>query len=149
MGPRISIEELLSSFVESSNSAISASIQFGKLPASHGGSLAGSLAGTLAALHGGSLAGLHGGSLAGLHGGSFGRPQAPSKPQTNSFGATKTPVRLPTPAEGCGISSVQKSRIVGGKPAKNGAWPWMALLGSELFSTHFIVYTFTTTDNLL
>lgn len=60
--------------------------------------------------------------------------------------------RLLTPEEGCGLSEVQTSRIVGGSPAKNGkqffvhfieklfhasffsnwnlgAWPWIALLG--------------------
>lgn len=32
--------------------------------------------------------------------------------------------RLLTPEEGCGYSKVQNTRIVGGAPAKNGAWPW-------------------------
>lgn len=36
--------------------------------------------------------------------------------------------RLLTPQEGCGYSKVLTKRIVGGGPAKNGAYPWMALL---------------------
>lgn len=38
--------------------------------------------------------------------------------------------RLLTPEEGCGYSKVANTRIVGGAPAKNGAWPWLVLLGS-------------------
>lgn len=33
--------------------------------------------------------------------------------------------RLLTPEQGCGISKVRNTRIVGGAPAKNGAWPWL------------------------
>lgn len=36
--------------------------------------------------------------------------------------------RLLTPEEGCGQSKVTTTRIVGGQPAKNGAWPWLAKL---------------------
>ncbi|KAJ6643474.1 Venom serine protease Bi-VSP [Pseudolycoriella hygida] len=36
---------------------------------------------------------------------------------------------LPTPEEGCGFSKVTHKKIVGGTPAKLGAWPWMALIG--------------------
>lgn len=154
LGPRISLEAILSNIVDSSNSAIvsihigsrpgsQAGLQGGLLAGLHGGSLAGLHIGSLAGLHGGSLAGLHGGSLAGLHGGSNARPkpQTNSMPQPDSLGTSKTPVRLPTPADGCGISPVKKSRIVGGVPAKNGAWPWMALLGGlQLFSI-FIMYS--------
>lgn len=32
--------------------------------------------------------------------------------------------RLLTPEEGCGQSKVTNTRIVGGTPAKKGAWPW-------------------------
>lgn len=37
--------------------------------------------------------------------------------------------RLLGPEEGCGFSPIAHTRIVGGNPAKNGAWPWAALLG--------------------
>lgn len=41
--------------------------------------------------------------------------------------------RLLTPEEGCGYSKVANTRIVGGAPAKVGAWPWLALVGRESF----------------
>lgn len=37
--------------------------------------------------------------------------------------------RLLAPNEGCGVSNVTHNRVVGGVPAKKGAFPWMALLG--------------------
>lgn len=40
--------------------------------------------------------------------------------------------RLLTPEEGCGYSKVSNTRIVGGAPAKVGAWPWIALLGYSI-----------------
>lgn len=38
----------------------------------------------------------------------------PVNSQTSSVGTSKTPVRLPTPIDGCGVSQVRRSRIVGG-----------------------------------
>lgn len=40
--------------------------------------------------------------------------------------------RLLTPEEGCGYSKVSNTRIVGGVPAKVGAWPWLGLLGYRI-----------------
>lgn len=37
--------------------------------------------------------------------------------------------RLLTPEEGCGFSNATHTRVVGGQPAKKGAYPWMALVG--------------------
>lgn len=37
--------------------------------------------------------------------------------------------RLFTPEEGCGFSNETHNRVVGGVPARLGAWPWMALVG--------------------
>lgn len=44
-----------------------------------------------------------------------------------------------TPDTGCGFSNVTQRRIVGGTPAKLGAFPWMALIGytNELDETSF------------
>lgn len=39
--------------------------------------------------------------------------------------------RLLTPEEGCGLTKVKNTRIVGGSIAPIGAFPWMALLGKE------------------
>lgn len=53
-------------------------------------------------------------------------------PGTNDVPKTKDvniQGRLLTPDEGCGITKVKTTRIVGGQTAKVGAFPWMSLLG--------------------
>ncbi|XP_053667369.1 uncharacterized protein LOC128716907 [Anopheles marshallii] len=40
-----------------------------------------------------------------------------------------SPVVLPTPEQGCGVSDVEHNRVVGGVPAALNGWPWMALVG--------------------
>lgn len=40
--------------------------------------------------------------------------------------------RLLTPEEGCGHSPVATTKIVGGAPAKNGQWPFVAMLGKTM-----------------
>lgn len=57
------------------------------------------------------------------------RPPTSSSTSSTQVPNTVSNTSLPTPADGCGISDVHKGKIVGGAPAKNGAWPWMALLG--------------------
>lgn len=49
--------------------------------------------------------------------------------------------RLLTPEEGCGFSKVAHThtRIVGGGPAENGAWPWLALLGFKYFGVGLFI----------
>lgn len=42
---------------------------------------------------------------------------------------SKPAVHLPTPEDGCGLTKVKNTRIVGGSVAPVGAWPWFALLG--------------------
>lgn len=37
--------------------------------------------------------------------------------------------RLLTPEDGCGVSNVTHTRVVGGVDAKLGAWPWIARIG--------------------
>lgn len=54
---------------------------------------------------------------------------SPKSPET--IVRTDIKGRLLTPEEGCGYSKVSNTRIVGGVPAKVGAWPWIALVGSE------------------
>lgn len=39
--------------------------------------------------------------------------------------------RLLTPQEGCGLTKVKNTRIVGGSEAPVGSFPWFALLGRE------------------
>lgn len=142
LGPRISLEDLLfSDYLGGSPAGII--------------SISGSLSDLANGLMGGSLGNFNGGSLGNLQGGSLGgglygpngphgsgripprRPihspsQGPS--QGPPQGMSQRPAHLPTPEDGCGISPVRKSRIVGGVPAKNGAYPWMALLGNTFFS---------------
>ncbi|XP_040158699.1 uncharacterized protein LOC120897712 [Anopheles arabiensis] len=50
--------------------------------------------------------------------------QAPPAPAPSSG-----PVELLTPETGCGYSTVQHNRVVGGVPAELNGWPWMALVG--------------------
>lgn len=51
----------------------------------------------------------------------------------------KEEFKLLTPDTGCGYSNVTHRRIVGGTPAKLGAFPWMALIGysNDLGETSF------------
>lgn len=141
LGPRISLSDLLFNDYLGGSPAGMISIT---------GSLSDLTDGFLGGLQGGSLGNLQGGSLGelfgpGSHGGSgrfpqprppIHNPQRPSQrpsyrpPQGPSQSTSQKPAHLPTPEEGCGISPVRKSRIVGGVPAKNGAYPWMALLGT-------------------
>lgn len=152
LGPRISLQDLLFSDYLGGSPA-------GMITLS--GSLSDLANGLLGSMQSGSLGNLHGGSPGHLHGGSLGggslfgpngphgagrvpparpiqnpsqrpsqRPPQASPPQ----GMSQKAVQLPTPEDGCGISPVRKSRIVGGVPAKNGAYPWMALLGLAFYS---------------
>lgn len=41
-------------------------------------------------------------------------------------------------AEGCGYSKVSTSKIVGGSVAKNGAYPWLALIGMSPYGYFYI-----------
>ena len=50
--------------------------------------------------------------------------QAPPAPAPSSG-----PAELLTPETGCGYSTVQHNRVVGGVPAELNGWPWMALVG--------------------
>ncbi|XP_030560691.1 venom serine protease Bi-VSP [Drosophila novamexicana] len=45
----------------------------------------------------------------------------------------EVPRRLPTVAEGCGATpkAAAFKKVVGGEPAKQGTWPWIALLGYD------------------
>ncbi|EDV95836.1 venom serine protease Bi-VSP isoform X1 [Drosophila grimshawi] len=44
----------------------------------------------------------------------------------------EVPRRLPTVEEGCGSTpKATFKKVVGGEPAKQGAWPWIALLGYD------------------
>lgn len=142
LGPRISLEDLLFSDYLGGSPAGIISIS-GSLSDLANGLLGGMQSGSLGSMHGGSLGNLHGGSLGGglfgpnrPHGSGSIPPRRPihrpsqGPPQEPSQGMSQRPAHLPTPAEGCGISPVRKSRIVGGVPAKNGAYPWMALLGT-------------------
>lgn len=52
-----------------------------------------------------------------------------SNNNNNNNGATNLAPRLLTLEEGCGFSNVTHTRVVGGVPAKKGAYPWMALIG--------------------
>lgn len=58
-------------------------------------------------------------------------PLPPPAPATEGPPASKSNdiVKLPTPADGCGVSIVEHNRVVGGVPATIHGWPWMALIG--------------------
>lgn len=146
LGPRISLEDLLFSDYLGGSPAGIISIS-GSLSDLANGLLGGVQSGSLGNMHGGSLGNLQGGPMGGslfgpngphgsgrvpprrpIHSPSQGPSQRPS--QGPPQGMSQGPAHLPTPEDGCGISPVRKSRIVGGVPAKNGAYPWMALLGN-------------------
>lgn len=146
LGPRISLEDLLFSDYLGGSPAGIISIS-GSLSDLANGLLGGVQSGSLGNMHGGSLGSLQGGPMGGslfgpngphgsgrvpprrpIHSPSQGPSQRPS--QGPPQGMSQGPAHLPTPEDGCGISPVRKSRIVGGVPAKNGAYPWMALLGN-------------------
>lgn len=46
---------------------------------------------------------------------------------TLKFSANSPKGRLLTPEEGCGYSKAQNNRVIGGAPAKIGAWPWYSI----------------------
>lgn len=150
LGPRISLEDLLFSDYLGGSPAGIISIS-GSLSDLANGLLGGVQSGSLGNMHGGSLGNLQGGPMGGslfgpngphgsgrvpprrpIHSPSQGPSQRPSQrpSQGPPQGMSQGPAHLPTPEDGCGISPVRKSRIVGGVPAKNGAYPWMALLGN-------------------
>lgn len=142
LGPRISLEDLLFSDYLGGSPAGIISIS-GSLSDMANGLLGGMQSGSLGNMHGGSLGNLQGGPMGGSlfgpngpHGSGRVPPRRPihspsQRPsQGPPQGMSQGPAHLPTPEDGCGISPVRKSRIVGGVPAKNGAYPWMALLGN-------------------
>ncbi|EDV95837.1 GH15924 [Drosophila grimshawi] len=58
-------------------------------------------------------------------------PTGQSQPVT-AANLGDVPRRLPTVEEGCGSTTKASfQKVVGGEPAKQGAWPWIALLGYD------------------
>lgn len=60
------------------------------------------------------------------------KPFKPFKPQLQKIPEIEG--RLLTPEEGCGLTKVKITRIVGGAEAPIAAWPWVVLLGYENFN---------------
>lgn len=56
-------------------------------------------------------------------------PVSKPPPPKPTLGGTENVNTIPTPEDGCGISNNTFKKIVGGEPAKLGAWPWIALIG--------------------
>lgn len=55
------------------------------------------------------------------------------------FGS-KDAIHLPTPDEGCGVTKVKNTRIVGGSVAPVGAWPWFTALAYKNLDDDEVVF---------
>lgn len=61
-----------------------------------------------------------------------------SLPKFTSVGRTDIQGRLLTPEEGCGYATITLDKRYHTGTAKNGAWPWITLLGQKFdFSVDF------------
>lgn len=58
-------------------------------------------------------------------------PFVPSSSTASPDDTTSGPLqaRLLTVEDGCGFSNITHTRVIGGEPAKKGAWPWIVLVG--------------------